>query len=91
MPNESGPTGDTVYWQVPIHDIIMDTRLCSHTEALHKCAVRVFTKQLTEMDAENHSETWDGPWRLLMKTWGCIEYPEDGRNSIGSLTNSMNL
>ena len=85
------PTGDTVYVQALIHDIIMNTLLCSQTGALHKYPMRGFTQQLTEMDAENHSETWDGPWRRLRKSWGSIEGPEDGRNSTGSLADSTNL
>ena len=46
---------------------------------------------MTEMDAENHSETWDGPWIFLMMVWGRIECPGDGKNPTGSLTDSMNL
>ena len=85
------PPGDIVYVQSPIHDIIMDTLFCSQTGVLHKCPMRVLTQQVTEMDAENHSEMWDGPWRLLTKIWGSIECPEDSRKFTGSLENSTNL
>ena len=85
------PTGDTVYGQALIHDIIMGTLTCSQTGAFHKCPMRGFPQQLTEKDAENDSEIWDGPWRLLMQIWGSIEGPQDGRNSTGSLTETMNV
>ena len=79
MPNEHRPAGDSPYGQSPIFNIIMDTMICSQTGDFHKCPMRGFTQQLTEIDAENHSETWDGSWRFLMKTWRSIECPEDGR------------
>ena len=85
------PARDTPYGQSPILNIIMDTMLCSKTGEFHKCPMRGFTQHLTEMDAENHSKTWDGPWRRLRKSWGSLEGPEDGRDSTGSLTESTNL
>ena len=85
------PKGDTTYGQSPILNIIMDTIICSLTGDIHKCPMRVLSQQLTETDAENHIETGDGPWRFLREIWGNIECPEDGRNSTGSLADSMNL
>ena len=77
------PAGDPPYEQSPILNIIMDTMLCSQTGVFHNCPMRGFTQQLTEIDAENHSETWDGPWRFLIKSWGNIQCPEDGMISTG--------
>ena len=82
------PIGDRVYGQDTIHDIIIDTLFCSQTRAFHKCPMR---GHLTEIDVENYSETGGGPWRLLTKSWGSIECPDYGRNSTGSLADTMNI
>ena len=53
------------YGQAPIHDIINNTLLCPHTEALSNYLLRGSTKQLTEKAAEIQSLTFHGPWGLL--------------------------
>lgn len=60
-PKKTHPTTDSSHGQAPIHDIIKDTLLCSHTGDLHNCLFTGYTKQLTETDEENYSETWEGP------------------------------
>ena len=55
-PMKTRPARDTPYGQSPILNIIMDTMLCSQTGDFHKCPMRGFTQQLTEIDTENQSE-----------------------------------
>ena len=55
-PMKTHPARDTPYGQSPILNIIKDTLLCSQTGDFHKCPMRGFTQQLTEIDAENQSE-----------------------------------
>jgi hypothetical protein len=47
------------YGQESIPDTINDTLLCLQTEIKHKFPLRDSTQQLTETDAETHSQTLD--------------------------------
>jgi hypothetical protein len=47
---------------ISIPDTINDTLLCLHTGAC--CSLSGSTQQLTQTDADSHSQTVDGTWGL---------------------------
>lgn len=49
--------------------IISNTLLCLQREAWHNCPLRGYTQQPMEGSVETHSETLDGAWGLLLKSW----------------------
>ena len=84
------PTRDPTYGRAPIHDIIKNTLLWSHTGALHNCPLSGSTQQLPDKVTEIQRQPLSGHWVLLWKSWGRVESPEEERNYTGRPTDSTN-
>lgn len=61
------------------------------TGAQHGCPLRGSIKQLTQTGEETHSQTVDGAYGFLQKSWGSIEDPECNGIATGRPRESTNL
>ena len=64
-----GPTFDPSHVQTPVSDTISDTLLCLQTGAQHNCPLRGSIQQLTEIEADTHTQTLDEVPGLSWKSW----------------------
>jgi hypothetical protein len=65
--------------------------LCLQTGVEHGCPLRGSTQQLTQTDADTHSQTMDGAWGLLLKSSRKVVSIEGDRNLTGRPTESTTL
>jgi hypothetical protein len=70
------PTWDLSYGKAPIPDTIYDTLLCLQTGVKHDCPLRGFIQQVTQTDADTHSQTLDGAWGSYERTGGTTTAPK---------------
>ena len=84
----TGPTLDPSSGQASIINIINDL-LCLQIGG--SCPLRSSTQQLTQTDADTHSQTVDGAWRLFWKNRRKDCGPERDGHSTGRPTELTNL
>lgn len=83
----TSPTSDPFHGQEPIPGTTNDTLLFLQTGSrITDCLLRGSPKQLTDTDAETHSQTMDRAWEDLWMNWERTERPGGERNSTGRST-----
>ena len=83
-PTNNWPNLRPIPWANTNPNAINDTVLCLQTGACYP--LRGSTQQLTQTDADTHSQTVDGAWGLLWKNRRKDCGPQGDRDSTGKPT-----